>query len=79
MDALKAFFRGSVTILWARIVALVGAVLASLSAAADQLPDVAASLQAAGVERILDPKLTPYYLVGIGIITELARRRTAGK
>jgi hypothetical protein len=72
-DKAQAWFRHSVTILWARVVALAGLLLASAqSVAAD--PNVNAAVQT-----ILQPKLIPYYVIAIGVITELARRRTAGK
>jgi hypothetical protein len=72
-DKVKAWFKHSLTILWARIVALVGLLLA----AGEQLlqdPNINSAVQSA-----LQPKLIPYYVVAIGLITELARRRTAGK
>jgi hypothetical protein len=70
---IKAWFRHSVTILWARAVALAGVVLAmGQSLLAD--PNVSAAVQA-----ILQPKFIPYYVIAIGIVTELARRRTAGR
>jgi len=31
------------------------------------------------VQSILQPKFIPYYVIAIGIVTELARRRTAGR
>jgi hypothetical protein len=31
------------------------------------------------VQAVLQPKLIPYYVIAIGVITELARRRTAGR
>jgi hypothetical protein len=31
------------------------------------------------VQTILQPKFNPYYVVAIGVVTELARRRTAGR
>jgi len=30
------------------------------------------------IESALQPKLIPYYVIAIGLITEIARRRTAG-
>jgi hypothetical protein len=68
---IKAWFKNSITILWARIVALGGVVLAmGQSLVAD--PNVNGAIQQA-----LQPKLIPYYIIGIGLITEVARRRTA--
>jgi hypothetical protein len=70
---LKTAFRHSVTILWARIVALAGiALLAAQQVLAD--PNVNGAVQS-----LLSPKLVPFYIIAIGIVTEIARRRTAGK
>jgi hypothetical protein len=70
-DKIKTWFKHSVTILWARIVTLGGAVLATLlSLSAD--PNVSSAIQS-----VLQPKFIPYYVIAIGVITELARRRTA--
>jgi hypothetical protein len=69
---LKAAFRHSVTILWARIVALAGLLLATgQSLIAD--PNVNDAVRAA-----LKPDYIPYYVIAIGLVTELCRRRTAG-
>ena len=68
---LKLLFKHSVTILWARIVALGGVLLAlGQSLVAD--PNVNGAIQQA-----LQPKFIPYYVIAIGLVTELARRRTA--
>jgi hypothetical protein len=68
---LKARFRHSLTILWARAVALAGLLLAAgETVLAD--PSVSAAVQA-----LLQPKYIPYYVIAIGLITELAHRRTA--
>ena len=73
---IKAFFRHSVTILWARTVALGGLVLAALDQAAEllSLPTIKDNVQA-----LLNPACVPYYLVVIALITELARWRTLGR
>lgn len=72
-DKIKRWFRHSVTILWARVVALAGvAMAAAQSLLAD--PNVSGAVQS-----ILQPSYIPYYVIAIGIVTELARRRTAGK
>lgn len=69
---LKASFRHSVTILWARLVALLGVLLMSAqSLIADPSVNEA-------VRSLLRPELIPYYVIAIGLVTELARRRTAG-
>ena len=70
-DKIKAWFKHSITILWARAVALAGLMLmAGQSLLQD--PNVTAAIQS-----LLQPKLIPYYVIAIGLITELARRRTA--
>lgn len=70
-DRIKAWFRNSMTILWARIVAFAGLLLAAgETLLAD--PSVNGAMQ-----QVLQPKFIPYYIIGIGLVTELARRRTA--
>ena len=71
-DKTKAWFKHSMTILWARIVALAGA----LMAAGMNLLDDQSVRDAA--RAALQPQYIPYYVIAIGLITELARRRTAG-
>lgn len=72
-EKFKASFKRSATILWARIVALSGALLA---AGLDLLGDdnIRSAIQTA-----LEPRFIPWYVIAIGLITELARRRTAGQ
>ena len=68
---IKAWFKNSITILWARAVALGGLLLAAgQSLVAD--PNVNGAIQQA-----MQPKFFPYYVIAIGLITEIARRRTA--
>ena len=69
----KSFFGNSMTILWARIQVLAGIVTAALVTLA-QDPNVTSSLQSA-----LQPKFIPYYVIAIGLITEIARRRTIAR
>ena len=72
-DAIKAWFKHSLTILWARVVALAGLLLA----ASDTLlanPNVTGAIQS-----LLQPKFIPYYVIAIGLVTELARRRSIEK
>jgi len=69
---IKCWFRNSVTILWARAQVLVGLIVATLMALASD-PNVTGAIQAA-----LQPKFIPYFVIAIGLITEIARRRTAG-
>ena len=70
-DRIKAWFRNSMTILWARVVALAGVLLAAAQALAVD-PNVSGAMQ-----QVLQPKFVPYYVLAIGLVTELARRRTA--
>ncbi len=71
-DKAKAWFRYSVTILWARLVALAGALMAAgLNLLDDQTIRDA-------IQTALQPQYIPYYVIVMGLITELARRRTAG-
>ena len=70
---IKYLFRNSVTILWARIQMLAGLLAASLMALATD-PNVTGAIQVA-----MDPKFIPYYVIAIGLITEIARRRTISR
>ena len=69
-DKAKSWFKHSVTILWARVVALAGLLL---MAGQSLLQDPTIN---AAVQSVLQPKFVPYYVIAIGLITELARRRT---
>ena len=72
-DKIKAWFKHSVTILWARAVALAGILLAAgQGLLAD--PNVTGAIQSA-----LQPKFIPYYVIALGIVTEIARRRSIAK
>jgi hypothetical protein len=71
LDQVSAWFKHSVTILWARIVALSGVIMAIVVNVFSD-PNVNSTLQSA-----LQAKYLPYYVIAIGVITELARRRTA--
>jgi hypothetical protein len=72
-EKIKAWFKHSVTILWARFVAVVGLLLAAGQALL-QDPNVTGAIQNA-----LQAKYIPYYVIVIGLLTEIARRRTADK
>jgi hypothetical protein len=72
-DKIKTWFKNSATILWARIVALAGLLLAVGQSLLND-PNVTGAIQAA-----LQPRYVPYYVIAIGLVTEVARRRTAGK
>ena len=72
-DKIKGRFENSVTILWARIQVLAGAaVAAAVSLSGD--PSIQDATRSA-----LQPKFIPYYVIAIGLVTELARRRTVSK
>ncbi|MEI9803804.1 MAG: hypothetical protein WDN48_04165 [Pseudolabrys sp.] len=71
-NKIKAWFKNSVTILWARAVALAGLLLAAGQSLLTD-PNITGAVQSA-----LQPKFVPYYVVAIGLVTEIARRRTAG-
>jgi hypothetical protein len=70
---IKAFFRHSATILWARLVAVIGLLLAFSDQLLDlfSMPGIKDQVQA-----VLDPKYVPFYLIAIAVVTELARRRS---
>jgi hypothetical protein len=72
-DNVKAWFKHSLTILWARVIALTGLLMAAGEAL---LADPNLSL---AIQSVLQPKYIPYYVIAIGLITELARRRTVEK
>jgi hypothetical protein len=75
-ERIKAWFKHSATILWARILGLGGFVFAALDATANlfELPGIRENIQL-----LLDPKYVPYYIIAIALVTELARRRTLTK
>jgi hypothetical protein len=72
-EKIRAAFKHSVTILWARVVAISGLLIGGVQALS-----INPTIDSA-VHQILQPKFIPYYIIGIGLITEMARRRTAGK
>jgi hypothetical protein len=72
-DKVKAWFKNSITIFWARVQVLAGVAAASVLTLASD-PNVTSALQAA-----LQPKFIPYYVIAIGLITEISRRRTIGR
>jgi hypothetical protein len=69
-EKIKAWFKHSVTILWARVVAVIGILLAAAQSLLHD-PNMTGAIQSA-----LQPKYIPYYVVAIGLLTEIARRRT---
>ena len=70
---IKSWFENSLTILWARIQVLAGLGAAFLMALAAD-PNVTGAIQVA-----LEPKFIPYYVIAIGLITEIARRRSISR
>lgn len=72
-DKTKAFFKNSLTILWARVQMVIG-LLGALVITLLQDPNITGALQAA-----LQPKYIPFYVIAIGLLTELARRRSLDK
>lgn len=72
-DKIATWFKHSLTILWARAVALAGLLLAAGDALLAD-PNVSSAIQS-----VLQPKYIPYYVIAIGLITELARRRSIEK
>jgi hypothetical protein len=70
---IKSWFGNSLTILWARIQVLAGLLAVFLMALATD-PNVTAAIQTA-----LEPKFIPYYAIVIGLITEIARRRSISR
>jgi hypothetical protein len=69
----KSLFKNSITILWARVQVLAGLVAALLFALA-QDPNITGAIQA-----VLQPEFIPYYIIAIGLVTEIARRRTVAR
>ena len=72
-DKLKAAFRHSLTILWARAVAFAGLLLAT---GQSLIGDPAIN---DAIHSLLKPDYIPYYVIAIGLITEICRSRTAGR
>lgn len=72
-QALKHGGKRSATILWARCIAALGLMFEAVVQLADLLG--APGIQE-HVTALLDPKYVPVYLIGIAMISEIARRRT---
>lgn len=72
-EKIKSSFKHSITILWARAVACAGLLL-MVGEQLLQDPNISGAIQS-----VLQPKFVPYYILAIGILTELARRRSLGK
>jgi hypothetical protein len=69
----KFWFGNSLTIFWARIQVLAGLVAAIVMALATD-PNVTGAIQVA-----LEPRYIPYYVIAIGLMTEVARRRSISR
>lgn len=72
-EKIKGAFKHSVTILWARILSVLGALLVVLP------PILQDPSFNSAVQSLLRPEHIPYFIIAIGILTEIARQRTAGK
>jgi hypothetical protein len=72
IEKIKAWFKHSVTILWARVLAAAGVVVALVTTMSAD-PNTNAAIQG-----VLGP-YGSFWLIGVGLITELARRRTLAK
>jgi hypothetical protein len=70
-DKIKAWFKRSETIFWARLQVLLGAIAASVMALAND-PNISDAIKA-----VLKPEYVPYYVIGFGLLTEILRRRRA--
>jgi hypothetical protein len=70
-DKIKAWFKRSETIFWARLQMLIGATTAAVLALAND-PTVSDA-----IKQVLKPEYIPYYVIGFGVLTELLRRRRA--
>jgi len=68
---IKAFFKDSEVIFLARLQMLLGLIAALVTGLlADPSINTA-------VQSILAPKYVPYYVIGLGVLTEILRRRRA--
>jgi hypothetical protein len=70
-EKIKSWFGHSETILLARSQVLLGAVGAVVTALVND-PNTSSAVQS-----LLKPEYIPYYVIGIGILTEVLRRRGA--
>lgn len=69
-NKIKAWFKHSVTILWVRVVAFAGLLLAAGQSLLGD-PNVTGAIQSA-----LQPSFIPYYIIAIGLVIEIVRRRS---
>lgn len=70
LEKIKAWFKHSVTILVARITSAAGLILGILTTAWGD-PTVQQAVSTLG-----NPKVLPWIILGMGLLTEIARRRT---
>lgn len=70
-EKIKAWFKDSETIFWARLQVFVGVVVSVLTVV------VADPNAIAAVHAMVEPKYVPLYLIGFGVLTELLRRYRA--
>jgi hypothetical protein len=70
-EKIKSWFGHSETILLARLQVILG-VLGVVATALVNDPNTSAAVQS-----LLKPEYVPYYVIGIGILTEVLRRRGA--
>jgi thiamine transporter ThiT len=68
-NRLKKLFRYSMTIFVARLSVVAGVLVEAVALLSD--PSVSS-----GVSQLLPDYYLPYYMIGMGLLTELARRRT---
>lgn len=68
-DKIKAWFKHSETILLARVQVLFGVIVGVIANLTDLLNSVPA------IQQYLTPKFIGFYVIGLGLLTELLRRR----
>jgi hypothetical protein len=68
-DKIKKWFKDSETIFLARLQVLIGGLLAALASLTELLNAVPQ------IQQYLTPKLIGFYVIGLGLLTELLRRR----
>jgi hypothetical protein len=70
-EKIKMWFRHSLTIAWARLLQLVGVTFEFIAQAVDVLQALNSQ-----VLPVVPPKWVGFYTLGIGLVTELTRRRS---
>jgi hypothetical protein len=74
LEKFKVWFRHSLTIAWARLLQIAGMALELIAQTVDVLQAVNAQ-----VLPVVPPKWVGLYTLGVGLVTELARRRSLKK